>query len=217
MIQKLAAEGLGSALLLMAVIGSGIYGQTLSDGNVAIALLANAIATGCMLYVIITVLGPISGAHFNPAVTLAFLIRGDISVRDACAYIPIQIIGAILGVWATHAMYDQPILQLSETMHRTGPAQWWSEVLATFGLLFAIFGGLKARPEAVPTLVALYITGAYWFTASTSFANPAVTIARTLSDTFAGIFPGHAYAFIIAQLFGVGLAYLVLTPLLKER
>ncbi len=216
MIRKLAAEGLGTGLLLMAVIGSGIYGQTLSEGNVAIALLANAIATGCMLFSIITVLGPISGAHFNPAVTLAFWIRGDVSAQEAAAYIPVQIVGGILGVWATHLMYEQPVLQFSETMHRTGPAQWWSEVVATFGLLFVIFGGLRARPDAVPTLVALYITGAYWYTSSTSFANPAVTIARAFSDTFAGIFPYHVPAFIIAQLIGVGLAHLVLTHLLKE-
>ena len=216
MIRKLAAEGLGTAFLLIAVVGSGIYGEMLSGGNVAIALLANAIATGCMLYAIITVLGPISGAHFNPAVTLAFLLRREISAGLAAAYVAIQIGGGILGVWATHAMYDLPIWQFSETMHRTGPAQWWSEVVATFGLLFVIFGGLRARPEAVPTLVALYITGAYWFTASTSFANPAVTISRAFTDTFSGIFPGHVYAFIIAQIVGVGVAHVVLTPLLKR-
>ena len=216
MIRKLAAEGLGTAFLLIAVVGSGIYGEMLSGGNVAIALLANAIATGCMLYAIITVLGPISGAHFNPAVTLAFLLRREITVGLAAAYVAIQIGGGILGVWATHAMYDLPIWQFSETMHRTGPAQWWSEVVATFGLLFVIFGGLRARPEAVPTLVALYITGAYWFTASTSFANPAVTISRAFTDTFSGIFPGHVYAFIIAQIVGVGVAHVVLTPLLKR-
>ena len=217
MIQKLAAEALGTALLLVAVVGSGIYGQMLSDGNVAIALLANAIATGCMLYAIITVLGPISGAHFNPAVTIAFLMRREITLRDAVAYIPVQIAGGILGVWAAHLMYNLPILQASTTMHRTGPAQWSSEVIATFGLLFVIFGGLRSRPEAVPTLVALYITGAYWFTSSTSFANPAVTIARSLSDTFAGIFPGHVFSFIAAQLVGVVVAHFTLTALLKRN
>ena len=200
MLRQLAAEGLGTALLLISVIGSGIMGQALADGNTAIALLANAIATGGMLYVIITVLGPISGAHFNPAVTLAFWLRGDIATRPALAYVPVQIAGALLGVWATHAMFDLPLWQVSQTLHRTGAAQWWSECIATFGLLFVIFGGLKSRPEVVPTLVAIYITDAYWFTSSTSFANPAVTIARGFSDTFAGIYPGHIAAFVLAQL-----------------
>ncbi len=198
--QKLLAEGLGTALLLISVVGSGIMGQSLSDGNVAIALLANAIATGCMLFVIITVLGPISGAHFNPAVTLVFALRKEIAPSLAVAYVIAQIAGGILGVWATHAMFDLDILQTSQTLHRTGPAQWWSEMVATFGLLFVILGGLRSRPDAVPALVAIYITGAYWFTASTSFANPAVTIARGLSDTFAGIYPGHIPAFILAQV-----------------
>ncbi|WP_299587807.1 MIP/aquaporin family protein [uncultured Tateyamaria sp.] len=215
MFQKLVAEGLGTALLLIGVIGSGIMGETLADGNVAIALLANAIATGCMLYVIITVLGPISGAHFNPAVTLAFWLRGDIAPRMALAYVCVQIAGGILGVWATHAMFDQPILQTSATLHRTGLAQWWSEVVATFGLLFVIFGGLKSRPEVVPTLVALYITGAYWFTSSTSFANPAVTIARGFSDTFAGIYPGHIAAFILCQLGATVIAHAALQKLFR--
>ena len=215
MIQKLSAEALGTALLLVSVIGSGIMGQTLSGGNVAIALLANAIATGCMLYAIITVLGPISGAHFNPAVSLAFALRGELAWRDLGPYVGAQVMGGILGVWATHAMFDQPILQISETLHRTGPAQWWSEIVATFGLLFVIFGGLRSRPEAVPTLVALYITGAYWFTASTSFANPAVTLARGFSDTFAGIYPGHIPAFILAQLVAVLIAHGSLRRLLQ--
>lgn len=199
MIRKLVAEGLGTALLLVSVIGSGIMGEGLSDGNVAIALLANAIATGCMLYCIITVLGPISGAHFNPAVTLAFALRREIGMVMALAYVIVQVAGGLLGVWATHAMFDLPLLQVSETLHRTRPAQWWSEGIATFGLLFVIFGGLKSRPDAVPTLVALYITGAYWFTSSTSFANPAVTLARGFSDTFAGIYPGHIAAFVTVQ------------------
>lgn len=212
MFRKLIAEGLGTALLLVSVIGSGIMGEGLADGNVAIALLANAIATGCMLYCIITVLGPVSGAHFNPAVTMAFLLRGEIGVALALAFVCAQVVGGVLGVWATHAMFDLPILQLSETMHRTGPAQWWAEGVATFGLLFVIFGGLKARPDAVPTLVALYITGAYWFTASTSFANPAVTLARGFSDTFAGIFPGHIAAFVIVQC----VVAVVATPLIRK-
>ena len=217
MIQKLCAETLGTAFLLVSVIGSGIMGQTLSDGNIALALLANAIATGCMLYVIITTLGPISGAHFNPAVTLAFWMRGANQTPLALMFVVAQIIGALLGVWATHAMFDQEILQVSTALHRTGFAQWWSEACATFGLLFVIFGGLKSRPDAVPTLVALYITGAYWFTASTSFANPAVTIARGFSDTFAGIYPGHIAAFILVQLVAVGAAHLALTRLFPEE
>lgn len=207
--QKLLAEGLGTAFLLIGVVGSGIMGQALADGNVAIALLANAVATGCILYVIITTLGPVSGAHFNPAVTLAFLLRRETTLSDAIPYVVVQIIGGILGVWAAHVMFDLSILQASTT-DRTGVSQWFSEGLATFGLLFVIFGGLKSRPVAVPTLVALYITGAYWFTSSTSFANPAVTIARGFSDTFAGINPAHIPMFIVMQIVGVGLAALVL-------
>ena len=216
MIRKIAAEGLGTALLLIGVVGSGIMGESLAGGNTAIALLANAIATGCMLYVIITVLGPISGAHFNPAVTLAFYLRGDLDRATALAYVPTQIICGILGVWATHLMFDLPILQASSTMHRTGISQWWSEGIATFGLLFVIFGGIKSRPEAVPALVAMYITGAYWFTSSTSFANPAVTIARGFSDTFAGIYPGHIAAFIVVQVIGVFIAHKILVALFSE-
>ncbi len=210
MIRRLAAEGLGTALLLISVIGSGIMGATLADGNIAVALLANAIATGCMLYVIITTLGPISGAHFNPAVSLAFALRGDLPWEELPGYIIVQVVGGVLGVWATHIMFDMSVLQVSQTMHRTGTAQWFSEIIATFGLLMVIFGGLKARAEAVPTLVALYITGAYWFTASTSFANPAVTFARGWSDTFAGINPSHIPGFIIAQIIAVVIAHFIL-------
>lgn len=210
--QKLLAEGLGTAFLLIGVVGSGIMAAALADGNIAIALLANAIATGCILYAIITTLGPISGAHFNPAVTLAFALRKDITGRDAIAYVAVQIIGGILGVWAAHMMFDLSILQAATT-NRTGVSQWFSEALATFGLLFVIFGGLRSRPEAVPTLVALYITGAYWFTSSTSFANPAVTIARGFSDTFTGINPAHVPMFILMQIVGVGIAALVLPRL----
>ena len=213
--QKLLAEGLGTAFLLVGVVGSGIMGATLADGNTAIALLANAIATGCILYVIITTLGPISGAHFNPAVTLAFWLRGQIETRQAGLYVVVQIIGGILGVWAAHVMFDLAILQASTTA-RAGVAQWFSEILATFGLLFVIFGGLKSRPDAIPTLVALYITGAYWFTSSTSFANPAVTIARGFSDTFAGINPAHIPMFIVMQIVGVGLAAAVLPKLFPK-
>ena len=217
MMRKLVAEGLGTALLLISVVGSGIMAETLSGGNVGLALLANAIATGCMLFAIITVLGPISGAHFNPAVTLAFALRKDISARDASAYVMVQIPSAILGVWAAHLMFDLPILQASSTLHRTGPAQWSAEIIATFGLLFVIFGGLRARPDAIPALVAFYITGAYWFTASTSFANPAVTIARGFSDTFAGIYPGHILAFILAQIGAVLMARPLLDWLFSEN
>ncbi|MEM6305938.1 MAG: MIP/aquaporin family protein [Pseudomonadota bacterium] len=213
MIRRLAAEGLGTALLLISVIGSGIMGLMLAEGNVAVALLGNAIATGCMLYVIITTLGPISGAHFNPAVSLAFALRGDLPWEEVPGYIAFQVIGGVLGVWAAHLMFDLPILQVSQTLHRTGAAQWFSELIATFGLLLVIFGGLKARAEAVPTLVALYITGAYWFTASTSFANPAVTFARGWSDTFAGISPDHIPGFIIAQLVAVAIAHATLRRL----
>ena len=212
---RLIAEGLGTAFLLIGVVGSGIMGESLAAGNMAIALMANAIATGCMLYVLITTLGPVSGAHFNPAVTLAFALRGDIAVSEAIQFSIVQVVGGLVGVWATHMMFDQEILQVSTTMHRTGAAQWCSEIIATFGLLFVIFGGLKSRPDAVPSLVAIYITGAYWYTSSTSFANPAVTIARGFSDSFAGIYPGHIAMFIAMQLGAVGFAHLVLPKLFR--
>jgi glycerol uptake facilitator-like aquaporin len=205
---KLLAEALGTAFLLIGVVGSGIMAQTLSGGNVGLALLANAIATGATLFFIITIFGPVSGAHFNPAVTLVFALRGDIAKGQALAYVIVQIIAGILGVWAVHAMFDQSILQASQTM-RSGPNLWWAEVVATFGLVMVILGGLFARAEAVPALVALYITGAYWFTASTSFANPAVTIARSFTDTFAGIAPAHAPMFIVMQAIGAVLALAV--------
>lgn len=211
--QKLLAEGLGTALLLIGVVGSGIMAETLAEGNTALALLANAIATGCMLYALITTLGPISGAHFNPAVTIAFALRGAFPTKEIPAYVLVQCAGGILGVWASHVMFDLPVLQTSATMHRMGIGQWTSEIIATFGLLFVIFGGLKSRAEAVPTLVALYITGAYWFTSSTSFANPAVTLARGFSDTFAGIYPGHIPMFILMQLVAVGAAHVILPRL----
>ena len=216
MTRHLCAEALGTAILLVAVIGSGIMGDTLSGGNVAIALLANAIATGCGLYLIITVLGPISGAHFNPAVTLAFLLRGEIAPQKAAAYVAVQIVGGILGVLLAHVMFDLDVFQTSSTMHRTGLNQWVSEAAATFGLLFAIFGGIRYAPQAVPTLVALYITGAYWFTSSTSFANPAVTIARGFSDTFAGIYPGHIAMFVVVQIVTVLIAHPALKMLFAD-
>ncbi|MEM8592940.1 MAG: MIP/aquaporin family protein [Pseudomonadota bacterium] len=214
MTKKYIAEALGTALLLIGVVASGIMAETLTD-DIALALLANAIATGAMLYVIITCLGPISGAHFNPAVTLAFRLRGEITTPAALIYIACQIAGGLAGVLASHAMFAQELFQLSTTQ-RTGPNLWISEAIATFGLLFVIFGGLRARPEAVPTLVGLYITGAYWFTSSTSFANPAVTIARSFTDTFAGILPAHAPTFIAVQLATAALATGALKALFKE-
>jgi glycerol uptake facilitator-like aquaporin len=205
MLNKLLAEAFGTAFLLIGVVGSGIMAAALSPDNTGVALLANAIATGCILYVIITLLGPISGAHFNPAVTVAFLLRGKIAAGAALAYIAVQIGAGILGVWIAHLMFELPVLQLSTTI-RSGPAQWFSEIVATFGLAFVIFGGIRHAPAAVPALVGLYITGAYWFTSSTSFANPAVTIARSLSDTFAGILPGNMPMFIVMQLIGASIA-----------
>ena len=213
--RKLLAEFIGTAMLLISVVGSGIMAANLSGGNIGVALLANAIATGCMLYVLITTLGPVSGAHFNPAVTLAFALRGDIGRGPALAYVWAQIAGGILGVWAAHLMFELPVLQLSTTA-RTGGAQWFAEILATLGLLFAIFGGIAKAPGQVAALVAIYITGAYWFTASTSFANPAVTIARSLTDTFAGITPAHAPGFITAQIVGAVIAGLALPRLFAD-
>ncbi|MEM9351020.1 MAG: MIP/aquaporin family protein [Pseudomonadota bacterium] len=214
MTRKYIAEFLGTALLLIGVVASGIMAETLTD-DIALALLANAVATGAMLFVIITCLGPVSGAHFNPAVTLAFALRGEIAITAALFYVACQITGGILGVWASHAMFDQPILQASTTA-RASTGLYISEAIATFGLLFVIFGGLRARPEAVPALVGFYITGAYWFTSSTSFANPAVTIARSFTDTFAGILPAHAPAYIAIQLATAALATVALRELFKE-
>ncbi|WP_420863598.1 aquaporin [Algirhabdus cladophorae] len=215
MARQLFAEFIGTAFLLIGVVGSGIMGEALADGNIAIALLANAIATGCILYVLITTLGPISGAHFNPVVTAYFALTAGFSRRQVPLFWIAQISGGTLGVWLTHLMFDLDIFQLSTT-DRTGINQWSSEIIATFGLLFVIIGGLKSRPETVPTLVALYITGAYWFTSSTSFANPAVTIARGLSDTFAGINPAHVAGFVLAQIIGMGMAILILPRLFKD-
>ena len=206
------AEALGTGFLLIAVVGSGIMGESLSGGNTGLALLANALTTGFALYALITVLGPVSGAQFNPAVTLYMTLRGEMAAATAAAYIAAQIAGGILGVWLTHVMFDLPVLQLSGTA-RTGLPQWVSEVVATFGLLFVIVGGLAQARAQVPALVGAWIAGAYWFTSSTSFANSAVTIARALSDTFAGILPAHAPAFIAAQAAGVALALIVLPRL----
>ncbi len=197
--RRLAAEALGTALLLAIVIGSGIMGERLAGRNVAIALLGNTLATGAGLVVLISIFGPISGAHFNPAVTLVFALRRDLSARLALAYVAAQIAGAVLGVFLAHAMFAEAILQVS-TKLRDGPAQVLSEFVATFGLVATILGTLRFKPDFTPAAVGLYITAAYWFTASTSFANPAVTLARSLSNTFAGIAPGSAPAFIAAQL-----------------
>lgn len=209
MLRAAAAEALGTCFLLIGVVGSGIMGANLADGNVALALLANAVATGCILYCIITTLAPVSGAHFNPVVSLYFWIRGELPSPALLAYLPAQILGGVLGVFLTHMMFGLSIIQTSTTP-RNGVGQWGSEAIATFGLLFVIVGGLKSQAEAVPTLVALYITGAYWFTSSTSFANPAVTIARGFTDTFAGISPGDVLPFILMQFVGLGVAALTL-------
>jgi len=203
--RRYAAEFIGTALLLATVVGSGIMAEALAGGNVAIALLGNTLPTGAILVVLITMLGPISGAHFNPAVTLVFLLRGEMSKRDSVAYVIVQVIGGLIGVWAAHLMFDASVFQLSAKI-RTGGAQWFAEGIATFGLVFTILATLKFRESAVPMAVGLYITAAYWFTASTSFANPAVTIARSFSNTFAGIRPMDAPLFIVAQIFGAVLA-----------
>lgn len=212
MATKLVAEALGSGFLLATVIGSGIMGAKLAGGNIALALLGNTLATGAMLVVLILVFGPISGAHFNPAVTLAFALRREFPWSALGGYVAAQVVGAVLGVWLAHAMFDLPIIELSTTL-RSGVGQWSAEVTATFGLLLAIFGTLAASPQAVPYAVGLYITAAYWFTASTSFANPAVTMARGLSDTFAGIAPQCVPAFIVCQLVGMAAAVLVASVL----
>lgn len=203
--RKLLAEFIGTVLLLATVVGSGIMGVALSNGNDGIALLANAAATAGALYVLIVILGPISGAHFNPAVTLVMRLRGELDDRAALAYVLVQVVAAILGVMLAHAMFDQALIQPG-THVRSGMAQWLSESVATFGLVLTILLGVRHRPAAVPALVASYIFAAYWFTASTSFANPAVTLARSFTQTFAGIRPGDVMAFVLAQLVGAFVA-----------
>jgi glycerol uptake facilitator-like aquaporin len=215
-LHRLAAEGLGTAALLAVVIGSGIMGQRLAGGNDAIALLGNTLATGAGLVVLITALGPISGAHFNPAVTLVFALRREIGWRLALAYAAVQAVAGVLGVWLAHAMFAEPILQVS-TKLRDGLPQGLAEFVATFGLVGTILGSLRFRPEATPWMVGLYITSAYWFTASTSFANPAVTLARSFSDTFAGIAPASAPLFVGAQFLGAIAAWAVWGQLLRPR
>ena len=206
--QRAVSEALGTAFLLATVIGSGIMAQRLSSGNDARALLCNTLPTGAILAVLILILGPVSGAHFNPAVSLAFAFRGRISWPMTGTYLLAQLSGAVVGVWAAHLMFELPVWQFS-THVRTGPGQWLAEAVATFGLLLTIFGCVARAPQAVAYAVGLYITAAYWFTASTSFANPAVTLARALSDTFAGIAPAGVAAFIGAQMAGMGAAALL--------
>lgn len=206
--RALLAEALGSLLLFATVIGSGVMAERLAGGNVAIALLGNTLATGAILFVLITMFGPVSGAHLNPAVTLVMRLRGHLTTRMAFGYVTAQLAGGILGVWLAHAMFDLPILELS-TKARGGAGQLIAEAVATFGLLLTILGTTQVRPTAVAASVALYITAAYWFTSSTSFANPAITVARSMSDTFAGIAPACVPAFVAAQIVGALVAHLV--------
>ena len=214
--RRLFAEWLGTLFLLATVIGSGIMAERLAGGNIAIALLGNTIPTGAILVVLIMVFGPISGAHFNPAVTLAFTIRKEISPTEAMQYVAAQVVGGICGVLIAHIMFDNPLIDPSTTA-RTGVGQWVGEFVATFGLVATILGCLKTRAESIPFAVGLYITAAYWFTSSTSFANPAVTIARGLSNTFAGIDPSHIIAFIAVQLIAAIVATLTFKWLLDEE
>ena len=203
--RALAAEGIGSFFLFATVIGSGIMAERLAGGNVAIALLGNTMATAAMLFALITMLGPVSGAHFNPAVSLVMALRNELPWRDLLPYILVQIGFGVLGAWAAHVMFDLPVLQTS-VKARTGIGQWTGEAIATFGLILTIIGTARHRPEWIPASVALYIAAAYWFTSSTSFANPAITIARSMTNSFSGIAPADAPMFIVAQLAGALLA-----------
>ncbi|MFZ5666503.1 MAG: aquaporin [Pseudomonadota bacterium] len=214
--RRLIAEGLGSGLLFACVVGSGIMAEALAGGNVAIALLGNTLATGAILYVLITIFGPISGAHFNPAVTLVMRLRGEIATREALAFVVVQLAGGIIGIWLTHLMFDLPILQYS-TKARAGIGNWTGEFVATFGLLLTILGAVRHRPDNVPAAVALYIVAGYWFTSSTSFANPAIAVARSLSNSFAGIAPHDVPLFIVSQLAGALAAYGVGQVLFAEE
>jgi glycerol uptake facilitator-like aquaporin len=214
--QRLVAEALGTALLLAVVVGSGIMGERLAGGNVAIALLANAIATGAALYALITTFGPISGAHFNPLVTIIERAEGKLCTKLMLGYLACQFVGAIAGVLAAHAMFEVPMWFPSQHI-RTGLALWWSEVVATFGLITVILYCAKNKSNSIPAVVGMYITAAYWFTASTSFANPAVTVARSLTDTFAGIRPIDAPGFMGAQFVGAMLAYLLYRWMFRGR
>jgi glycerol uptake facilitator-like aquaporin len=214
--QRLAAEGLGTAFLLATVIGSGIMAERLAGGNQALALLCNTLPTGAILVVLITIFGPISGAHLNPAVSLVFALRKEMAWNESAAYVVAQIVGGILGALLAHAMFELPFFQISATV-RTGLGQWIAEVVAVYGLILTILGCFARNAAAVPMAVGLYITAAYWFTASTSFANPAVTIARSLSDTFAGIAPTGVPAFIAAQIIGAVLAHITARKLWTKR
>ncbi|MDX8534728.1 MIP/aquaporin family protein [Mesorhizobium sp. VK25A] len=213
--RRFAAEALGTGLLVATVVGSGIMAETLTH-DTALALLGNTLATGAMLVVLITILGPISGAHFNPAVSLVFCINRSLPARDLVAYLAAQVAGGIAGTMAAHLMFAQPMLEVA-TKLRAGPAQWFSEVVATFGLVAVILAGLRFERRAVPWLVGLYITAAYWFTASTSFANPAVAMARSLTNTFSGIRPVDLPGFIVAELLGALIALALMGWLLKPE
>jgi glycerol uptake facilitator-like aquaporin len=214
LVQRAFCELLGTAFLLAAVVGSGIMAQKLA-GDSAVALLCNTLPTGAILAVLILIFGPLSGAHFNPAVSIGFALRSELPWSEAAIYIAAQVLGGLVGVWVAHLMFELPVWQFSIT-ERTGTGQWLAEAVATFGLLLTIFGCVARRPDSVPYAVGLYITAAYWFTASTSFANPAVTIARSLSDTFAGIAPAGVAAFIIFQLAGMLAAVLLSRWLWRE-
>ena len=214
-VRKLMAEGLGTLLLLATIVGSGIMGDALANGQPGAALLPHALAIGAILFVLITLLGPISGAHFNPAVTMVFTLRGDLPVREAVPYIVVQIIAAVLGVWLAHLMFDLELMQTS-ARDRSGIGQWTAEIVATFGLVFVILAGLRTAPALIPAMVGLYIMAGLWFTASTSFANPAVTIARMMTDTFTGIQPMDILPFIGAQLVGAILGWRVAHALYPE-
>jgi glycerol uptake facilitator-like aquaporin len=214
--RRLTAEALGTGLLVATVVGSGIMADKLAGGNVAVALLGNTIPTGAILVVLILALAPVSGAHFNPAVTLVMATTGALPWRDVGLYAVAQVIGGCLGTLVAHAMFDLPLLQMASTS-RTGPAQWLAEFVATFGLLLTILMVARFREQAIPYAVGLYITAAYWFTASTSFANPAVTLARALTDTFAGIAPNHVVPFAIAQLAGALASLFVVRWMLRDR
>ncbi|WP_352537455.1 MIP/aquaporin family protein [Mesorhizobium sp. M0029] len=212
--RRIVAEALGTAMLVTTVVGSGIMADRLTD-DVALSLLGNTLPTGAILVVLITILGPISGAHFNPAVTLVFALRLEIDRKAALAYVATQLLAGIIGTVVAHAMFDLPLVELSATV-RSGPGQWLAELVATFGLVFTILAGLRFRSDAIPWLVGLYITAAYWFTASTSFANPAVAIARAFSNTFAGIRPVDVPMFIAAELAGALIALALAGWLLVE-
>lgn len=214
--RKLLGEAIGSLLLFATVVGSGIMAERLAGGNAAVALLGNTLATGAILYVLITMLGPVSGAQFNPAVTLVMRLRGECCWKGAALVVLTQVAAGVLGVWLAHAMFDLPILQVSAKA-RTGMGQWLGEFVATFGLVLTILGTLRHKPEAVSVSVALYIVAGYWFTSSTSFANPAITMARSLSDSFAGIAPGDVPGFIAAQLAGAVSAHLLALGLFPDR